>query len=657
MPYPKVSDPRAGLNESIYNAQVIVDAYSRGLEDAQCMSRLPIALYTQAEQHEARIKHTMLGLVSNPEDYPELEPEVKYNYVIPNKIETSLIGQTITYPNERYSYSKTRDWQQECIDCGIDIPLLDFDRLLSAMLENAEQFLKNILALFEVNIGNLCQVAYMMSFICIPDLIAILAMILAAILKLLADVVIGSFALAGFIMGVLMGILSALLKYILTIIQAALKPVACLIDAIAQIISKLPTTENIKDGLTEEELDLIGESAIDDGALGDTIDIIGEATVEVGDITLDAGGDVARSMKAAFAGMQESLVSANDLVQSTIDDIFGISSYMDCEPARSGTDTSQIIATVVQLMQSANMILSIIDRKSLNLSLDKICNPEASSAPGISVEEELRSAPPSGFSNDEIAEVIDELLGVDTGIVTDEDGEDVALIIKEESIATPKINLYGCNLAKVIEDYSLPSVIERADVIVEESLMPKVDYSEIYAPAFPSDKDKERIARTGNLEPSVIRKERIPFLDLPIDSDEDISRQIIPLDSKVDLEDTVSSIIRDLISSRIEDAQRARDQAEEDYLQKQSDLDIITEISKTETDDKIIKDRATQGRGIKDPDTLPVDSDYGLDHNKPGTDISTSNMIPATTFNKPIQLKCGSIETIEEQLSLFEDDK
>lgn len=655
MEYPTGRDPRVGLSESLYHAQIIIETFSRAMEDSQCMSRLPISVYTEAEHHQFRIQETLRRIVSDPDNDPDLEPLVAYEYVIPNDVDSTQVPREARVANDRVPRSSVRDWQQQCIDCGIEIPEFDFDRLLGDMLRNARRFIENILALFGFDLPNLCQVAYMMSFICIPDLIAILAMILAAIIRLLASVVIGSFALAGFILGVIMGIIAALLEYIIAIIAAVLGPVTCLIDSISEVIVKIPTHAKLGEDLSEEEFALLHIDKADPSTDSSPIDDISTATKSYGLQTN-------LFVKQSFEDVREALRNADDYVQATIDDLFGMVAYLDCEPDRSGQGIAEKVGSVLQMMQIANLVMAIIDKKSLQFSLDKLCNPVEQRDPGqrnATSAADLQQQDITGFTNLEIAEVIEESLAVSATIVEDEEGKEVALLIKNNEDAQPRIGLYNCSLDPIIKDYTLPAIVERADTIVEENLIPDVDYPGFFRPKDHTVEDGERIARTGNGVPSVTRINRISVRDLPIDNIDDTQTQLMQLDQQVDLEDTVGSIVRDIISTKVHAAQEARFRADLEAKEATLNEDISKEVIQESSTKAIARDKALKLRGIKDPDTIPVDDDYSISPSvdnglvQTNTGLLTGGIIPATSLKVSTQLQCGSIKNIEEQFSLL----
>lgn len=655
MDYPKGNDPRAGLNESLYHAQVIVDTFSRAMEDSQCMSRLPISIYTEAEQYEFRIQETLRRIVPDPENDPDLEPYVEYEYIIPNEQDDTGRAREARVANDRVPRSSVRDWQQQCIDCGIDIPEFDFDKLLGDMLKRATKFINDILALFDFKLPNLCQVAYMMSFICIPDLIAILAMILAAIIKLLASLVIGGLALAGFILGVLMGIIGALLEYVIAIIAAVLKPVSCLIDSISEVINKIPTQSNLGEELSEEEYTLLFQEEPEEDSGPSAIDDIAAATKSY---RLETNSFV----KDSFKDVRGALVTADGFVQATIDDLFGMVAYLDCEPDRSGSGIAEKVGAVLQMTQVANLVMAIIDKKSLQFSLDKLCNPVERNDPSkgdTPLSADLRQQNTAGFTNQDIAEVIEQALGVTSTIVEDETGEEVALLLKKNEDHQPRIGLYQCSLDPVIKDYTLAAIVQRSDTIVEQNLMPDVDYPGFFRPDINTNNDRERIARTGNGVPSVTRINRISIKDLPIDSLDSTEVQLMQIDQQVDLEDTVGSIVRDIISTKVHAAQEARLRSEMEREEAILNKDIPQDTLDQASTQAIARNKAMKLRGLKDPDTIPTEVDYSIspsadnDLAQANAGLLTGGIIPATSLKVSTQLQCGSIENIEEQFSLL----
>ena len=478
MGYPKASDPKMGLSESLYYAQVIVKAYSDAMDESNCMSKLTTVAYIEAEQFEFRIKETLRPLVVRPDQHPELEPEMEYTYVVPDGVDNRHVPDPVAVSNESVSPDQKRDWMEECFSCDIEIPEFNFDGLFGSLLEDAEAFLDDIKGLLSLNIPNMCQVAHLMSFTCIPNLIAILASILSAIIKLLNSLEIGDVSLNGFIMAVIQGIISSLLEYVLAMIAAVLSPVTCLVDSISEILDKVPSKGNAEEGLTDEQYSTLTAGTEKDN----TSNSLKEAVANVGDQAEGYAGKATDGLLEGFTVVQDALKFSDDAIQGTIDDIFGLIGFQDCEPNRSGTSIGEKISAAVELVQVANLVMAMIDKKAASAATERLCNEKEK--PLLSEDSELKKSieedDSAGFTNNEIAEVIADALGADQATIeVDEKGKGVALILKDVTKYRPKLSLYGCQVTGLTKRYTAPAIIEHADAIAEEYLIEEFGYEKV----------------------------------------------------------------------------------------------------------------------------------------------------------------------------------
>ena len=279
----------------------------------------------------------------------------------------------------------------------------------------------------------MCQVAHMMSFICIPNLIAILASILSAIIKLLSSLSINDLSLNGFITSLLMKIVGSLLEYALSMVAAVMSPVACLLDSVATVVNKIPTKHNVQNQLSEEQYKTLTAGQ----EKGKSSNDLGEAVEEVSKAAQGYSNAATEALTEGFGLITDSLKLSNDAIQGTIDDLFGLIGYMDCEPNRSGNTIGEKISAALELVQVANLVMAIIDKKSISETIEDLCKEkeEALLGPESELKEEIKKEDATGFTNSELAEIIANALGVDNAeIAVDETGKGIALIIKETLI-------------------------------------------------------------------------------------------------------------------------------------------------------------------------------------------------------------------------------
>ena len=599
--HPEVEEARIGLSESVYHAQIIVEAFSKALQKKQCTSRVPIAVYTEAELFESRLQSMLAAVGEDLTGDPELEPEVTFEYVAPVATSSSQAVLARTQESRRLDndiINVKRDWIDDCFNCGIQPIDMDWGSMFDSILERIKGFLTNIEGMFKIDFPNYCQFSYLLSYICIPVLVAILAMILAAIIKLLATLKIGDFGLSAFIMGIVMEIISMIMRFVLALISSALSPVSCLLDSLTDIANKIPTRTSLKKRLPDAEYELLyGEPKSADNTPDALANTTANFNAEVSDIN--------KVIKASIGGIAKSVQEATDIVNDTIDDMFGLISFVECEPSRSGATIFEKIDKVMELIQISNLIMTMIDFKSKNRRLDKKCKVasdfgEASAQDRATILEELSREEHTEFTSDDIASIIEDTFGVDAQIVTS-DNNDIALVIKKDPTFKPRLNLYSCNLPELIKDYHLDSIIERAAAI-----------------------DTDLIGE--GQEPRTTNRERISVQDV---DRTDNSIQVLPLDIPTGDGETITSIIADVIASK-----------------KRASTPVAGPLPGA---DITLAEANAKRRGLKESNSSVGNEDYSL-----GT--IPGNTMPSAIFNKPVELQCGSISNIERQFSMLEEN-
>lgn len=624
---PETSEPKVGLGESIYHAQVIVEAFSKGLEEKQCMSRIPVAAYSEAELLEERLRETLAGFDIDEKYSDVLEPITVFTYTVPGETEVTDVPEKTEEEKNEAAEAK-RDWLDECYNCNAEEPSLDLDSIFGSLLKRIEDFIDNIKAMFNPDYGNYCQFIHLLSFMCIPDLIAILALLLALILKLLAGILLTAFSLMAFIMGLISTVIAALLKFVLAMIMYALTPISCLLDTLSQIYQAIPTQDNLANQLSEDQYELLyGEKPSDEDKAGPN-DKIKSSLDQVKTIQ---SGD---SLKKTFKSIESSIEKASQSVNDTIDDMFGLVAYLDCEPKRSGTDIFSYVGEVVKLYQLINLITAVIDKKASGSDKELCKNTvgksskeeDKTSDTASETDDDNDTVQDLGLTNEEIAEIIQEALGVDTSIVTDENGEDIGVILKNNVEYQTRLNFYSCDINDIIKEYEIGAIIDRATAIPETNLF-----------------------GDGQGVPSTLNVSKVSIRDIGTYADGG-EYTFFKFDEVIGEEESVSDVVNDIISFKARASQNSKRIIPEGVPVGNTVTDIVSNLELISASGSSIVSLDNQISGIKKPDTNVVQSDYSLG-------IEVNSAIPSSVFTNSTQLKCGSIDDIEKQFALFEDNK
>lgn len=443
-------DSTAAEEASLY-AHTIIDFFAKELSNNMCMSQVPISLYVEAKQHEERIK--------------EMDEAIYNNGVDPETIDNSIekFNQT---PLARAIIKKSG---RNCLNCKIEIPKLDLKGLVADSLMDAKQFLKNVQNLFsfKFNIA-LPSFAYLLSFLCIPDLLKLLAIIISSIIDILGTIFIGSFSIMGFIMAIINKVIVALFGFINIMLNFSLSPVLCIIDALDQVIKAIPTPgkiEQLINGKSESEL-----------------------TGRSDEYAKNAREKIAKAKNVADTKLAEQFSAITDTVKSAVTDInnnieklLGVKTHFECEAKRNGTSISESIERLQTLLAIANLIKSLLSKKTNRTATNTIDkSPQAVVNP---LDEQLTNA--------EIVEALSDAIGKQVDIVTD-GVDDIGVYIGEDKSVSNVLDLFSCNLGDFIESSNMDNIIEESILFAEDNLRGEGNNPKYSSPITINIKDVDR---------------------------------------------------------------------------------------------------------------------------------------------------------------------
>lgn len=204
----------------------------------------------EATQQAANLA-TKAGIEANP---TEMDDGTRTQI---DNIMRSLNLDEKSIPTHGGSFGKNMmDWVKDCIPCGLRLtsflelnPAVDLLKTLEADLKNRLANLTNILGLLKHMFdGDICELMNLLSFMCVPDLQRIIAILMALMLLEIPE-------LDGLI-GLLQGLIAPIFSPILTsinalldqFIQLILNPIECVIDALMQQMKKLEVNASISIG-------------------------------------------------------------------------------------------------------------------------------------------------------------------------------------------------------------------------------------------------------------------------------------------------------------------------------------------------------------------------------------------------------------------------
>ena len=346
----EIRENKLGISEKVYHAQSIVEAFSKAMDDVDCLNKVPISVYAQIDENEARLQE-VLEMLGEPIT-EDIAPDYVFEYVDPNKPAANK-----NRPLDDLEDSVKSRLLNSCFPCESSPPTFNLGSLFGNIIENIEFFIDTIKRLFDNITPNLCHFSYMLSFLCVPDLVRILAIILARILQLTSAIFIGSFALSAFIFGIIGAVFGAIMRFLVSVISFALAPVFCILQSLSEVIESLPVNSSLEKRLRQDQYNLLFGT---DKPKNPSKNVAEEYQESLRGVQNNTFVNVADSL----TGIKATVEDAAGGIEETFNQMVGLSQFLECEPKRSGTDIFAKITAVMELIQIANLIRSLIKKKS-----------------------------------------------------------------------------------------------------------------------------------------------------------------------------------------------------------------------------------------------------------------------------------------------------
>lgn len=626
--------------DALMSAQMIADAFARAIQEQNCSSVIPMAAYVEADQHESLISdlaNSISSTYSGTISTDSLEKKIEQSEEDSEKQDKSLSKEIIDKAKE------------ECVDCGVDF---DFDeqigkvwKVFEDLIGDAQDFIDSIKRLWDDSIPNYCHLANMLSNLCLPDLVSILSMILAFILKLLASIFLGTFAVLSFVMGIVTAILGSIISFITAMLSFAVKPITCLIESIASALDLIPTENSVKTKLTEDQLKLLGMEK--DTSL-DNNDLAKQYSEKLRETYRDTPLDKTKSM---FESSKSQFEKASKGVSDTVDEMLGIKDYLMCEPKRNGSSVFDVIGDAMEMFQLANLIKSVIEQKTLNIAVDELCKDEGKDNSTI-------KGNVGNFSQETIAEVIANTFDGTARIVESED-QDIAILIKKSDQAPrgDRLSLNTCSVNSFIEESHMDRVVEAS-----------VDRAKEYLFGEGEDPRSSRVERVSINDLEIQDNEKV----LLFGSSDNLDKSVIEIVDEIfslknynrsvnlrqDVYGQTQSLVNGIVAPRdaSEEILSAPDRTKSAYLERVSEsvtnplgISIMSERQVAEMVSES-KGGTSDYEGMIDYRDL-TDELVSLDNSGPISSGSSENSggtlkINNEIFSGRIQLKCNSVEDI-----------
>ena len=450
--------PTANIAYAVSYAQLIIEHFSKALEENGCLIQVPAALYVEIDDQYNRLVDYIESAVNSGSVNlgGGADNSVSYTYQEGDFKQTE-IAQAVREAIRRAS--------NDCFNCSIPKPKFDFSGIFDNLMAEIQNTLEQFKGISKYNKASVCQYAFFLSYLCIPDLLKLVSLILAAITKLLSDITLPRITIALFINAILSAIIEVLVRNISILARFALTPVLCILDAIDSIIAQLPTPENIR---AQNEQDLIRLGVNEkfmqgeyDTGLADKSKKIREAyTSRVRKYEQEASMNTQKYVKEIFGPLEETINKSVDSLNNSIAELTGLLNHFSCEPSRSGLTTSQYLSNLSEFMALVNLLRYIIKFKGKKAAFEQLCNtPTDSSNYGNNNYTDIYDTP---MSIDNIGSIIADVLGSDIDIITNDEGNPIAIGIKNPNSnidTSSNLSFWSCNLKDFAESVIVPNLI------------------------------------------------------------------------------------------------------------------------------------------------------------------------------------------------------
>lgn len=456
--------------QTIYHAQKIIDYFATNLKTSGCLSHIPITLVAEADHIIDKIEGIQNAIDNN----------------------ASAVNSSMTkYQNDPIAAAIRRATGAGCLDCRPTLPKIRFEGMKGQAYFEAVDFLKKVKALGAVPFGaSLPSLAFILSSFCIPDLIKLLSLLLASVIRLTFSLDVSKFSFMKLLAAIISKLLEHLLSFAHTSVQFSLSPIMCVLDALSQLNSSLtPVKEsnfnlsinqaginiNDKDTLSkakaieerDNEFKKIDERSNTNIFLGTSIR---SKSLDFENFRIvSAARDTIKAFTPNEREVEQIKQSIDDIVElinlslidmeSTIFEIFGIGQVIQCEAERSTKKASDSIESIMQWIQLINLIRSVIKKKTRIIANGVVNNVDYENIT---------------LTNQDVADIIGDTLDkVATVVETDPDNIGILLSDNNQITSSSPLSIYSCNINEFIESTHMDNIIEDAKVFAENNTIGK----------------------------------------------------------------------------------------------------------------------------------------------------------------------------------------
>lgn len=601
--------PTANATYLVAYAQIIVDHFSKALQENGCMIQVPAALYAEFDDQYNRL----VDYLESANNAGSIDNDKRQTATVP--IEDITGNREI----DEAIRDAIRNASTKCFNCKIEKPKFDFSGILGNLTADIKTSLDQFKGMFKYNKASVCQYSFFLSYLCIPDLLKLISLILAAIVKLMQNIQLPRLTIQVFISGILSAIIEVLTKNISILARFALTPVLCILDAIDSIISQLPTPENIR-AQNESDLRKLGvnekfmSGKYDTGLAEKSKQIRQAYTSRVRNFEKTASMNTEKYVREIFGPLEETINKSVESLNNSIAELTGLLNHFTCEPSRSGISVSQYLSNLSEFMALVNLLRYIVRFKAGKAALDKLCNSPTDGG-GFGNDNNTEDYGPMSLDN--IGSMIGNIIESDVDIITDDKGNPVAIGIRDpesKSDNTDNLSFWSCNLNEFADSLTVPSLIN----YIRDLNLPKLNLDEFHQSPW-----KVTVVPQSEYNKPTVNTEIVPLV----------------IDEVWNLPQHIKDIV-----SMIETYDAAKDP-----LKKAGDVDFLGENDIND----IIKDIPYKGRGGNRLDDIPGANIRIVNQDGEVKIIDDNGNILKETADKPRRGNNSSIDNVDKLIYEF----
>ena len=473
----KYTSNSVDVNDVLYNAQLISNAFSKTMEDNNCLLMLSIGLHQEID-NTVKDLEDLVNNVSDTNDLLDKEEDTDSGEDILDTINDII-----------------SDLKDKCFQCDLKIPDLDFDMDLNAVMAALKAQIDLFKSIFKVDKIDLCQPAFALQSSCVPDIIRLITLLLTAFVSIMTLKKLSNISVSAFIKGVLSTLLSKITQSLKITVNIGSTNISCLVNTLQEIALAIPTQQNIAKKLSEQERIALGFSDQDGNDLNTDFlrsdmlnklnDTINTNAVNINTIDNELN-NIESQINEGFTLINNVIDLSLDELNNYIQSLLGFQTYFECESKRSGMDVEDSIKMINNLIQVINMLSSLV------LSLvKKDLREQACKTPSAI----------NNLSEEDISDLLikDIISDNNQSIVEIIDSSDSALevIIYDKPLATtlPKLDLLDCSIDDFVSSHTLPRIIE----VAKKQLQEEQDRTSIDAPSTTYTFKKPSVEQTDTI--------------------------------------------------------------------------------------------------------------------------------------------------------------